>query len=143
MTTYPPALAMDSTIPTRVVGSGELRYYAAHEPRIAADLLTMIVLGSRLMTEAQLLDMAAFISAAPRDENLVSAESYAPYPFDEPHEGISPTGPFVQHWWFEHARAALADLDKGPWNASRALLNDWLITVRQRDLFDEIRTPTS
>ena len=139
MTTDPPILAADLTIPTSVVRDGQLRYYAAHEPRIAADLLTLIVLATNLMTEARALELAVFISAAPRSEPIVSAESYAQYPFDDPHDGISPTGPYPDHFWSETARVSLDTLDEDPWTAARALLDDWLITFRARDLFDDIR----
>jgi hypothetical protein len=141
LATSPPVLTVDRTLPSAVSDNTGVVYYAAFEPVIAADVIACCALTASLFASARACDIAVMVSAAPPKHGLVSAESYAGNhrPFAEPHEGIRPPSTRAPACHLERTRANLDELRSSPEEVTRRLLDDWLITFRDEDLFPLLR----
>jgi hypothetical protein len=136
-------LAIDRTFGTAVPpnehGGG---YFAAYDSVIAAELTSALILGAHLIAgfDADEVDFGVQISAAPSDHGLVSAESYAPAsnPFRDPDPLITPNGSPAPTHFSDVARLDVQEVIRDPVQAARSLLDPWLATFRNRDVFDSI-----
>jgi len=117
--TRPLLLSVERTHPTRVAQRGGGLYHAGHDPWIVADSATVCALlgaYTQAISAVRFVDLLVQIGAAPTDQPLASAESYAPEsePFAEPDEGVCPTPPFAAHRYLGLARATPDELVDQP-----------------------------
>ncbi len=137
------ALRMDRTWPTAIHDdNGQLAYYAAREPEVAAELLVTLSVIGEVFTAAPLTthcDVALLLSAAPRGEHkLVSSERAVPGGrFGQPEGCIVPTAEVPPHH-FDHGRFTMAEIADGH-SVAEQLLGPWLILFRGDDLLARLR----
>lgn len=141
LVTRPVAISVDRTFPTAVATPDGGVYHAAHEPEIAADTAAVCKFVGLIFEAigAKQGDVMVQIAAGASTSRLVSAEAYADLPFSPPHEGIALRPPFAATHYSDFDRFVVSRLVIEPEACAAELLDDWLATFRENDVFEELR----
>jgi hypothetical protein len=145
ISTKPLVLTFERTYPTRMqLSEGRGIYYAAHDLEIVRDTAAAILFAGSVIAAAGDIghvDVLAYVGAAPADQELVPADSYAASndPFDAPYGEITPNPPFAPTRYMDVLRMTPQAMVDTPDEVTLELLDDWLAAFRTRNTLDDLR----